>query len=294
MGYKGLQVLKFLVENGYKDLILDIIYSDDPNVLDDKTNEIITICNNNNIEFHNKSNIPNKKAQYSIAISWRWLIDQKEKLIVLHDSLLPKYRGFAPLVSALKNGEKFFGVTAIFATEKYDEGPIIFQEKMSVQYPIKINAAINLISTAYQTIILKIFNQLSQNETLFSSNQDHSQATYSLWLDDQDYYINWEMNSEYIERHVNAVGYPYLGAKSLINQKKVTILEGKSIEDVPIENRMPGKVIYYEDQYPVVVCGQGLYKITEILNEDGSNTLPLKVFRTRFSSYSQNLIVEIT
>lgn len=284
MGSKGFNVLKSLVDNGYKNMITDIVYAKDSTILNDYKENIIEFCKSNNIKYYNRlENVPSKKVEYSIAISWRWLIHDNINLIVLHDSLLPKYRGFAPLISALKNGEKSIGVTAIFANNSsYDTGPIIFQEKIDIEYPIKIYTAIDLISTCYQIIILNIFNKLSQNIKLTSYNQDHQQATYSLWLDNEDYNINWKADSDYIQRHIDAVGYPYLGAKSYINKTRITILDGKSIEDIVIENRIPGKVIFNEDKYIIVVCGKGLLKITKMLNEDGTTALPLSKFRTRF------------
>jgi methionyl-tRNA formyltransferase len=54
----------------------------------------------------------------------------------MHDSLLPKYRGFAPLPNALINGEREVGVTALFASEEYDMGDIVCQRRLAVEYPM--------------------------------------------------------------------------------------------------------------------------------------------------------------
>jgi methionyl-tRNA formyltransferase len=54
-------------------------------------------------------------SDFNIAISWRWML-KVSNLIVIHDSLLPKYRGFSPLVNMLINGEDTLGVTVLFAT----------------------------------------------------------------------------------------------------------------------------------------------------------------------------------
>ena len=89
-------------------------------------------------------------VDYQLAIGWRWLISGTENLIVLHDSLLPKYRGFAPLVNSLINGEQEIGVTAIWAGPEFDAGEIIFQEKAGICYPIKIQEAIEIVSGLYR------------------------------------------------------------------------------------------------------------------------------------------------
>ena len=79
-----------------------------------------------------------------MAVSWRWMIKHpKNKLIVFHDSILPKYRGFAPLVNMLINGEKEIGVSAIFGADEYDSE--IISEKTTISYPIKIQKPFRLI-----------------------------------------------------------------------------------------------------------------------------------------------------
>ena len=64
---------------------------------------------------------------------------------------MPKYRGFAPLVNSLVNGEKIIGVTALFASEEYDNGDIIMQSSVDITYPI--------YKTIYQGCKATIFGQ---------------------------------------------------------------------------------------------------------------------------------------
>jgi methionyl-tRNA formyltransferase len=54
------------------------------------------------------------------------------------------------------------------------------------------------------------------------------------------------------------------------------------MEDVKIENRSPGKVIFIEDKLPVIVCGKGLLMLVDVRDEHGESVLPLKYFRSRF------------
>ena len=88
-----------------------------------------------------------------IVAGWRWLLPSTEKLIVLHDSLLPRYRGFNPLVSQLIDKEERLGVTAFFASDRYDCGDIINQPSIKVSYPLKINEAIERVCNCYQVSI---------------------------------------------------------------------------------------------------------------------------------------------
>ena len=98
MSEKGYRSLKGIVESFGSDIIDFIVYAKDKNVQQDYTNEIINFAVENNIRVYEKSDIYAITSKYIIAISWRWLIpiNTENTLITLHDSLLPKYRGFSP------------------------------------------------------------------------------------------------------------------------------------------------------------------------------------------------------
>ncbi len=281
MSEKGYVVLKELVANSFGKYIEMVVSSRDNSVQNDYYNEIELLCKENNLKFINRHDVRVVSSSFSLAISWRWLIETNG-LIVLHDSLLPRYRGFAPLVSALINGDKELGVTALFANSEFDRGDIIMQKSVAVTYPIKISEAITVISQLYVDIVLDVIRKLVTKEDIQAIKQDEAKATYSLWRDDDDYAIDWRLDSEKIERFINATGFPYKGAKSLINGKPARIIEAEQSEDIVIENRTPGKVIFSDKGYPVVVCGKGLLSIKKMNWEDGSNALPLKKFRSRF------------
>ncbi|TBN03606.1 methionyl-tRNA formyltransferase [Hyunsoonleella flava] len=285
MSKKGLAVLNCLIENAYLKDIDAVIVGTDKNVINDYSEEIVELCKKEKLTFYYRTENFTVKSAYNIAVSWRWLIDlpDNKKLIVLHDSILPKYRGFAPLVNALKNGEQYIGVTALFASEAYDTGDIICNEKIEVQYPITIADAISKISTLYQRIVLDIFKEIKENSSLEATAQDESKASYSLWLDEQDYKIDWKKEASYIERFVNATGYPYKGAQTTLKNESITVKKVKEIQDVEIENRDVGKTIFLKEGKPVVVCEKGLLLIEEAsYNSTNKSIFPLKVFRNRF------------
>lgn len=283
MTSKGLAVLHALSAPPYKSLISYIVVAKDKNVTNDYSNEIIDLAKNLQIPIFERSQIP-PLASHIIAVSWRWLIQASpnQKLIVFHDSILPRYRGFAPLVSALINGDKYLGVTALLASTEYDRGPIIDQEIIEIEYPITISTAIDLLLPCYSSISTKIFDKIISGN-IKESLQDENNATYSLWRDEQDYHIDWEWDAQYIKRFVDALGAPYKGAATTIGGETFRIRECTPLPDVKIENRKAGKVIFTEENNPIIVCGTGLIKITNITKEDSQiNILPIPKFRTRF------------
>lgn len=284
MTRKGYSVLDRLISTGYADMIDKIIVAHDKNVLNDYYSEINNTAKQAGIPVFDKTEQPSINSDYCLTIAWRWMLDVPAdcKLLVTHDSLLPKYRGFAPLVNMLINHEPQIGVSAIFASEKYDQGPIIAQRSVPISYPIKIKDAIELELPIFEEVVCDIFKCLRDNGDLLAKEQDEEEATYSLWRDEEDYHIDWSKDADYIQQFIYSVGFPYKGASTELDGKRYRILDCQPYGDVVVENRTPGKLIFMENKCPIIVCGEGLIKITEMTDEEGNNVLPLKKFRLRF------------
>lgn len=286
MTYQGFEILKAVTDNGLSDLIQYVVIGKDKNTLNDYSDEMKAICLKNNIpSFYKDEKIP-PHPEFIITIAWRWLIQCPDsRLIVFHHSLLPKYRGFAPLVNQLINGDTRIGVTAIFGEEEYDVGDIIAQESVGISYPIKIQDAIERISPLFQNLMLNILGQIRQHGKIITARkQDPAEVSYSLWRDDEDYRIDWKESAEYITRFIHAVGFPYKGALAELNGQPIRILEAIPLPDVYIEIRHIGKVIFMKNNRPVVVCGKGLLHIQEAHIEGSEESIfPLKKFRSRFN-----------
>jgi len=284
---KGFRVLERFIERHGAHRVAYVVVGRDKTLIDDHGDRIETLCRDHGITFHERSQVQDclDPALYHFAISWRWMINDlaPDRLIVVHDSILPKYRGFAPLLSMLINGESEIGITALLANSEYDAGPILAQQAASIEYPMKIGDAISIISRMYAEMVAELSDRILSAESLVGRDQDESAATYCLWRDEQDFAIDWSLDAARIRRSVDALGPPYKGSSSLLNGKKVRILEVEEVDDLPIEIRNPGKIIFVRDGRPVVVCGKGLLRIDRaILDETRESVLPLQRFRSRF------------
>ncbi|MBU3134095.1 hypothetical protein KPL40_16835 [Clostridium gasigenes] len=283
LNQKGYSVLKEFTKKYGAEYVGNVIIGVDVNIQNDYSNEIKEICIENNINYYYRNDIIPINNNYTFAIGWRWIIKQCEKLIVLHDSILPRYRGFAPLVNSIINGEEYLGVTALFASEEYDRGDIINQKTVKIEYPIKINDAIDKVSDLYEEIVIEVSKQIINKGEFHIEKQAESRATYSLWRDKDDYFINWNDSSERIKRFIDALGYPYDGAKCMIKNNEITIEDVTIINDVKIENRHIGKVIFFDNGKPVIVCAKGLIRIDVAkYSESQKSIFPLNKFRIRF------------
>ena len=286
MTEKGYYFLK-AVYFQFSSIIHEVVTAADPQLSNDFHIEIINFCNIHKINCTIRDEFSSIKTEFCLAISWRWILNHPtDKLIILHDSLLPKYRGFSPLVSSLINGESKIGVSAIFGEMQYDTGSIIIQSSRSINYPITIQQAISLIIDVYIEVGFFILSIILNNKAFTSSQQSDIDASYSVWRDEDDYAVDWYKDSGFISRFVDSVGFPYKGASSrLISGETVRIFSAVSLPDINIENRNVGKVIFIESGFPIVICGKGLLKIlSATITKNGETTqfIPVDKFRIRF------------
>ena len=285
MGEKGYESLSSVISK-YPELVECVVSSEDKSIDQDFYLRIKKISEENNIPFYNKKENFKILSAYAFVIGWRWLLHlDSTEVIIFHDSLLPKYRGFNPLVSYLLNKEDKIGVTALFAHEEFDCGDIIQQKCVPICYPIKLEQAIKKITPCYTELVLDISEKIKNKKIIPGYPQDDSKATYSLWRDEKDYDIDWSLGSDYIQRFIDSLGYPYRGASTYMGDVKVRILDSQVIEDRIIENRTPGKLLFKQDGNPVIVCGKGLLKILYLKEDQGNkNLIPLSKYRIRFGS----------
>jgi methionyl-tRNA formyltransferase len=289
MSTRGLSVLTALLQEVGSGGVAYVVTASDPGVENDGCAEITAIAKRANVRVWDRREMPVAPPPVAarLAAGWRWMLppSEREPLVVFHDSLLPRYRGFAPLVNALINAETTLGVTALVAAADYDSGPILAQEPVAIEYPLRIAEAIERVRPCYARLAVRVVRDLSENKWA-PRPQDERQASYSLWRDEADYSIDWSMDAATIRRWVDATGSPFRGAATFAGERKLRVLAASERTDVNIENRTPGKIIFLEQGQPIVVCGRGLLRIEHLLDDQTRlAVLPWTKFRTRFTAF---------
>lgn len=286
MNAKGLAVLRSLLSEFGATCLSFVVCADDPATTDNSMVDIEALCAEQGVlciprqGLHNDSSARKVISEFSgwrMAVGWRWMIPSTHQLIVFHDSLLPRYRGFAPLVNALINGDNEIGVTALHASEAYDCGDVIGQLAAEVSYPLRIVDAIEYVSTLYSRLAVDIVGRIRAGQSLPRQAQNEANASYSLWLDEADYAIDWSWPAAKVQRFIDATSEPFAGAKCKVQGEWIRVYSAEVVTDVKVEHRARhlGKIVFLSDHQPVVVCGQGLLKLTRL-------SAPTTAFRTRF------------
>lgn len=287
-GQKGLQVLNASIIGGFKERLQLVIVEKDPQVHKDYFDEIFGLCTNHGISCCERKDFAGSLLTHehyvALAAGWRWLIKEPfRQILVFHDSLLPKYRGFNPLVTALLKKDSEIGVTALIANKDFDCGDIVGSRRAEITYPVRVADAIQLVSELYFDLAKSLFAKVVDEGCLKGIPQDDAQASLSVWRDDEDYRIDWSWSADEIAHFTNCLSYPYKGASTICDGNMIRILHAEPVTDVEIANRDVGKVLFVDEEKPVVICGSGLLRIITATDDEGHKILPFKKFRLRLN-----------
>lgn len=196
--------------------------------------------------------------------------------INVHPSLLPKYRGPAPIEWALINGEKETGITIIKMDEKIDTGEIILQEKVEILPSDNAFTLKNKLSYLAQEVLVKgIEIYLKERKTY----PQIGEVSYAPKLKKEDGLIKWEKDAEKIYNLIRGV-IVWPGAYTYIEfptGKKLLKIYKAEIGEIDGNFGKPGEIIKIEKDYIEVACGKGTIKIKE-LQIEGRNRMNVSQF----------------
>lgn len=157
----------------------------------------------------------------------------------LHASLLPKYRGAAPINWALINGEKETGVTTFFLKEKVDTGNIILQKKIAIEDEDYAGIIHNKLSLLGAEAVLDTV-KLIESGKVITSEQDNNLSTPAPKIFKEDCLVNWNQDVIKIHNFVRGLS-PYPSAFTYFENKIVKIYKSK-VTDLPVEGQC-GEII---------------------------------------------------
>lgn len=215
-------------------------------------------------------------AAYGQIIPASILYLPPHKTLNVHFSLLPKYRGAAPVQWAVLNGETRTGVTIMELNEKMDEGDILLSTETAILPEETASALEERLADLGARLLIETLDSLDGIERV---PQDHSLATYAPKLKKEEGRIDWHNPALVIERKVRAfTSRP--GAFTIFRGKRLIILAGRLEE--PRESagpvKPPGTLLSWNKAGLTVACGDGdLYTIKK-LQPEGKKAMPAHAF----------------
>ncbi|TET55485.1 MAG: methionyl-tRNA formyltransferase [Actinobacteria bacterium] len=212
------------------------------------------------------------KPEINVVIAYgrilpEWIIEFPEyKTINAHASLLPKYRGAAPITRAILTGEKATGVSIVFITKKLDAGDIIFQENVEIKTDDNARSLSKKLSALSADLFLKTLD-LIKVEKLPTKKQDESQVSYAAKISKAELRIDFSQSSKELLDKIRAF-YPKPGAYTVYEGKRLKILEA-----APTETKGEcGQVINIDKGGVTIGTKDGAIKIKKVKAE-GKNEM---------------------
>lgn len=190
----------------------------------------------------------------------------------IHPSLLPKYRGPAPIPYVIIAGEKQTGVTIHKLTSKIDAGPILVQKSSNISSKDTSLSLSQKLTKLAASLFIEILPKLRQNKITLLP-QDEKQATYTKKITKIKAHIKWEESALLIERKIRAF-IPWPVAYTFWQNKRLQILQAQVLNpDISCaDSSQIGKVFKTSSGKLAVTCGKGSLVLEKVKLEGKSQT----------------------
>ncbi len=217
-----------------------------------------------------------------IVIGFKMLGEELLKIskygaINLHPSLLPKYRGAAPIQWALINGDNLTGVSIFKMNTSLDTGDIFIKQEVPILKNDNFNSLSKKLSKIGSQLIIDTLNIIDGNNFKLIK-QDSKLVSKAPKISKSMTKINWEWSAEKIHNLVR--GLSYLGMRTQIKEKSIRIFKTSLIESN--SNAPAGTVILRSKNKLLVASGQGVIGINE-LQADAKKKMPISEFLNGFN-----------
>ena len=294
-------ILKILIDNDYIPLL--VITPPDKKV---GRKQILTaspvklLALENNIEIAQPEKIKKNKAFYkkitdseaelSIVAQYGKILPLDilnipfYKSINVHGSILPKYRGAAPVQFALLNGEKNTGVTLIQMDEKMDHGPILATQELKIESNDTTVTLLDKLAILGGYLLTKTLPAYLDDDVELEK-QIHEEATFTKMIKKEDGLIDWDENAEKIYNKFQAY-FPWPGIYTFLEGKRLKILNTEFIEK---EHQYKAGEIIFENKNLYIAAKKDLLKINE-LQLEGKKAMSAESFIQGYKRYQGEIL----
>jgi methionyl-tRNA formyltransferase len=197
--------------------------------------------------------------------------------INIHASLLPRWRGAAPIQRALLAGDAETGISIMQIDEGLDTGPVLLQQRVGIAVDETAQTLHDKLARLGGECIVRALKLLESGE-LRPQRQSQNGATYAPKVEKAEAAIDWSKGASQIEKAVRAFN-PYPGAYTMLNGAMLKIWKAQAEESV---TGAPGEVVSADGHALVVACGAGGLRIEE-LQKAGGRPLPASAFLAGFA-----------
>ena len=240
-------------------------------------------CKKNKISFSNPPNLNSEEelkifkklspdivvvVAYGTIIPKSFLDVVKLGFINIHASLLPKWRGAAPIQRAIMNGDKKIGVSIMKIKEKLDSGPVLTSKELELDQNVTHGEMEKKLSLMGADLLIESLKTVEAGTSKFI-DQKHSEATYAKKIDKAEAKINWNLDANKVLSHIHGLS-PSPGAWFEFENERFKVLRAKI-------STLNGKSSSVLDENLTIACKSNSIQILE-LQRQGKNKQTTKEF----------------
>ena len=218
-------------------------------------------------------------VSYGALLSKELLLISKYKPINVHPSLLPRYRGAAPIQRTLMNGDSITGVTIMEMAEKLDAGDIIKQSTIEIKPEWNYGDLNNKLAVDGGILLLEVLQQIEEGKDS-RVHQDDNLHNYAKKIKNQEKYLNLNQRAIDIVNIIRGLT-PKVTPLVLLNNQLLGILEAEvapTDKEEIFENSIVGEVLSIDNNIGILIkCGSGAIWIKK-LKPQGKKTMNYKDF----------------
>ena len=197
-------------------------------------------------------------AAYGLIIPASVLSEPRYGCINVHASLLPRWRGAAPIQRAIQAGDRETGVSIMLMDSGIDTGKILLQKSCVIGNTDTALSLSDRLASLGSECLLEALDRLAAG-TAEWREQEHGAATYARKVTKQEAEIDWHAGAEQIERTMRAFN-PAPVAFTGLNNVKIRVWEAITL-DTGVQNGKPGEIIAYGPEGLDVTTGSGTLRI---------------------------------
>lgn len=213
-------------------------------------------------------------AAYGQYVPTKLLNAPTHRAINVHASLLPKYRGAAPIHYAVLNGDEKTGVTIMYMEKEMDAGNIISQREIAINDEDDTGNLFEKLSLVGRDLLMDTLPAIfaGENESIV---QNEDEVTFSPMISKEQEKIDWTLTAREVFNHIRALR-PAPGAYTILEDQRFKIWAAEVVEDNT--SAEPGTIIFADTKEMFVACGEGTILSLIEVQPSGKKRMPVANF----------------
>lgn len=213
-------------------------------------------------------------AAYGQYVPTKLLNAPTHRAINVHASLLPKYRGAAPIHYAVLNGDEKTGVTIMYMEKEMDAGNIISQREIAINDEDDTGILFEKLSLVGRDLLMDTLPAIfaGENESIV---QNEDEVTFSPMISKEQEKIDWTLTAREVFNHIRALR-PAPGAYTILEDQRFKIWAAEVVEDNT--SAEPGTIIFADTKEMYVACGEGSVLSLIEVQPSGKKRMPVANF----------------